>query len=121
MEKAYLMSANLNADFHILREGNMSLMVIHEGKLSKRSDSLRTTVTNIKFDSFQCCLWPSRPDSKLLLPYNQRQDLDDAREHTLKNLVLCVRLPFLIAVPYKGAGCGKSCKRRQRGIFSFLQ
>ena len=35
MEKAYPMSANLNLDFNILRGGNMSLMVIHEGTLSK--------------------------------------------------------------------------------------
>ena len=30
MEKSYLMSADLNVDFNKLREGNMSLMVIHE-------------------------------------------------------------------------------------------
>ena len=89
--------------------------------LSKRSDCLRVTVTNSEFDSFQCCLWPGGPDSKLLMPYNQRQDVDNAREDTLEKLVLCVSLPFLTAVPYKGAGCGKGCKRRQIGSFSLLQ
>ena len=88
--------------------------------LSKRSDCLRITVTNSKFDSFQCCLWPGRPYSKLLMPYNPRQDVDNAREDNLEKLVLCVSLAFLIAVPYKGAGCGKGCKR-QRGSFSLLQ
>ena len=33
MEKAYPMSADLNVDFNKLREGNMSLMVIHEGTI----------------------------------------------------------------------------------------